>query len=216
MPKIAALALTQRLHDSGLLDQLKKDVRILFRKQLKFFTFQETAPENWILVPLAVGAVQLGHLALIASEREERNAAYRNWLSMAAKFFESELINPQNHTIGAVPSKVNRAAHIIQVRHTEALSLGELAAEVGLSRERLSRLFHQSLGISFSEYLTQTRIATARNLLRESDLPIIDVAYDSGFQSLSQFNRSFAKLENCSPSQFRRITRSPRAKSRVL
>ena len=114
-----------------------------------------------------------------------------------------------------VPAKIVRAAQLITDRHRENLSLGDVADEVELSRERLSRLFHESLGITFSEYLVQVRLTTAREFLSDTDNTITEVAYDSGFQSLSQFNRSFAKLEGKTPSAFRKSTRSLQTKSRV-
>lgn len=216
MPLIARKALTQRLENSGMLDRLKTDVRILFRKRLWFISPEEALPaEPHIRVPLVVGAVALGHLGFGASARRERNEAYSRWLTMAARIFAEELNAPPAHGVGAVPAKINRAARIIQERYSEPLSLGEVAAEVALSRERLSRLFHQSLGITFSEYLTQARLGHALEMLRHSDRPVTEIAYESGFQSLSQFNRSFAKMEACSPRDFRKSVRAPRSQSRV-
>lgn len=215
MPTIARKALTQRLYHSGMLDRLGTDVRILFRKRLGFIAPEEPIPENWIHVPVVVGAVQLGSLGFVSSARIERNQAYLRWLGMAARIFATELSAPPIHAVGAVPSKINRAAKAIQQRYHEPLNLGDIANTVGLSRERLSRLFHESLGITFSEYLTQTRLAHAIEGLRHSDAPITEIAFESGFQSLSQFNRSFLKSEGCSPSQFRKSQQTPQTTPRL-
>ncbi len=215
MPLIARRALTQRLHNSGMLDRLKSDVRVLFHKRLWFLSPEEALPEGSVQVPLSVGAVFLGHLGFKASSRSDRNEAYQRWLGMAAQVFAADLSAPPAHAVGAVPSKINLAARMIQEQHREPLSLRDVADGVGLSRERLSRLFHDSLGITFSEYLSQMRIASAREQLRSGDEPITEIAYASGFQSLSQFNRSFSKLEGCSPRQYRAGLLIPRTRTPV-
>lgn len=215
MPRIARDALLQRLYHSGMLDRLQADVRVLFRKRLWLLTPGEAVPEHSIEVPLVVGAVHLGHLGFKASAQKERNDAYLRWLQMAARIFAEELSAPQPHSAVVVPSKIARAARLIRERHSEELSLADIASQVDLSRERLSRLFHETLGITFSEYLIQARLASARRLLTESDAPIIEVAFASGFQSLSQFNRNFAKYEGRSPREFRKSANAPQTLSRI-
>lgn len=215
MPRIARDALLQRLYHSGLLDRLQADVRVLFRKRLCLLKPEETVPEDCIAVPLVVGAVPIGHLAFKASGQKERNDAYLRWLQMAARIFALELNTPQPHSATAVPSKIARAARLIRERHREELSLADIASSIELSRERLSRLFHETLGITFSEYLTQVRLASARQLLSDGDAPITEVAFESGFQSLSQFNRNFAKYEGRSPREFRKSAHAPQTLSRI-
>lgn len=215
MPRIAREVLIQRLYNSGLLDRLQADARVLFRKRLWLLRPEEPTPKEAIEVPLVVGAVHLGNLGFKASAQKARNEAYLRWLRMATRIFAEELSSPQAHSTGAVPAKITRAAKLIRQRHGESLSLAEVASEVGLSRERLSRLFHETLGITYSEYLVQVRLASARRLLNETDFPITEVAYESGFQSLSQFNRSFAKLEGRPPREFRKSARAPQTHPRI-
>lgn len=208
MPRLAREILLQRLYLSGLLDRLQTDVRVLFRKRLWLLLPEDPIPDDCIQVPLVVGAVHLGHLGFKASAKKERNDAYLHWLQMASRIFADDLSTPPTNTAVAIPAKITRAARIIRERHREELSLADIAAAIGLSRERLSHLFHQTLGITFSEYLIQMRLATARQLLSESAAPITEVAFASGFQSLSQFNRNFAKYEGRSPSEFRKSTQA--------
>lgn len=215
MPRFAREVLIQRLYHSGLLDRLQTDVRVLFRKRLWLLMPEEPVPEDSIDVPLVVGAVHLGHLGFKASAHKERNDAYLRWLQMATRVFAEELSAPQPSSAAAIPSKISRAARLIRERHREDLSLAGIASAVELSRERLSRLFHETLGITFSEYLIQVRLASARKLLDESDDPITEVAFESGFQSLSQFNRNFAKYEGMSPREFRKSAHAPQTLSRV-
>jgi AraC-like DNA-binding protein len=215
MPRIAQAFLISRLHSSGLFDRLQSDLRILFRKRLWFRAEGEPIPSSDIHVALKVGAVPLGTMGLKASASEARNAAYQRWLEMAARSFAEELNAPQDHSVGAIPTKIAKAAKMIREQHKEPLSLGDVAGAVDLSRERLSRLFHESLGVGFSEYLNQTRLATARELLTSTEIPITEVAYESGFQSLSQFNRRFKDAEGISPTMHRKRARAPKTIGRV-
>lgn len=103
-----------------------------------------------------------------------------------------------------MPQAVAQATCLMRERFGEALSLAEVARKVGLSREGLSRLFHGSLGITFSTYLNEIRLEEARRLLASSPQAIADIAQSCGFQSPSQFNRRFKAAAGLSPSQFRK------------
>lgn len=208
MPQFARDALIQRIDRSGLLDRLATDVRVLFRKRLRF---QPTAPkvsESLISSPLKVGAVALGFLTLAASKKRERNVAYQHWLEMACNELANELNRPHSQGPDVLPAKIVRAIWLIKEAYHEPLSLGDVAKQVGLSRERLSRLFHETIGITFSEYLGEVRLTEARDQLSGSSHRITEIAFACGFQSLSQFNRRFRATEDISPSEYRRKAQS--------
>jgi AraC-like DNA-binding protein len=189
---------------SGLLDRLSHDVRILFRKRLHFDAPDSQKLGEWVRTPLQVGAVTLGYLSLPASQSPERNVAYKHWLEMACQVFAQELGSPHPHATDILPAKIRQAARLIRERAGEPVSLGEIATSVQLSRERLSRLFHETLGITFSDYLNEVRLGEARRSLARRSGTITEIAYASGFQSLSQFNRRFLQSEGISPSQYRK------------
>lgn len=204
MPRLVKAMLTERLHRSGLFDRLATDVRILFRKRLWFIADGAPVPGDSIKVELIVGAVTVGWMGFKPSAQPARNKAYKRWLEMAARIFAEDLSAPQEHSAHEIPAKIAVAARYIQTHHREPLTLADVAAAVGLSRERLSRLFHESLGVSFSQYLNQARLSTARALLAKSELSITEIAYESGYQSLSQFNRRFKESEELSPGAYRK------------
>src|SRR5439155_13586544 len=95
------------------------------------------------------------------------------------------------------------------------LPLTEVAKSVNLSANYLSEKFKEVTGVNFVRYVGQTRITKARDLLRNSNLRISEIAFAVGFQSLSQFNRTFKKLSGRSPSQYRHSLAKTRGRSGV-
>ena len=110
----------------------------------------------------------------------------------------------------AEPVEIWKARKLIRDHSDGELSLTEIAKSVNLSANYLSEKFKEVTGVNFVRYVGQTRTAKARDLLRNSNLRISEIAFAVGFQSLSQFNRVFKKLTRKSPTQFRADTKSER------
>jgi AraC-like DNA-binding protein/ligand-binding sensor protein len=102
------------------------------------------------------------------------------------------------------PERVAMARAYIQDHLDEQLSLPRVADAVNTSSFYFSRMFKQVTGHTFTEYLSMVRIEHAKQLMRDQNKNITQIAYDSGFQSLSQFNRVFRKLQNEAPGTYRR------------
>ena len=86
--------------------------------------------------------------------------------------------------------------------HT-SLTLNGLAQQFHVSPSYLSTLFKKETGQSFTEYLTQKRLAFAKKLLRETDLPINAVAAECGIADNNYFARIFKAQEGMTPAQYR-------------
>ncbi len=86
--------------------------------------------------------------------------------------------------------------------HTN-LTLNGLAQQFHVSPSYLSTLFKKETGQSFTEYLTQKRLAFAKKLLRETDLPINAVAAECGIADNNYFARIFKAQEGMTPAQYR-------------
>jgi AraC-like DNA-binding protein len=65
----------------------------------------------------------------------------------------------------------------------------------------------KSIGRSFKTSLNEIRISHACSLLLETDQPIVDVAYSSGFNNLSNFNRRFKEMKRHTPKDYRNLAR---------
>ena len=106
------------------------------------------------------------------------------------------------------PEIVRRAKDFITDRIDEKLSLAQIADEVNVSTYYFCKIFKQSTGMTFTEFTNRQRIELAKQELTQSEKPVTEIAYAVGFQSLSQFNRSFCKFTGESPMQYRHDSRS--------
>ena len=93
----------------------------------------------------------------------------------------------------------------INEHFAEDLSLEQVADLVGFSKYHFTRLFKQYTDTSFYKYLNQKRIDHAKTLLLDPNLPVIDVALQCGFSSLSAFLRMFKQINHCTPTEFRNM-----------
>ena len=103
----------------------------------------------------------------------------------------------------AEPPLVLKAREYIDKHKTQKLSLANVAKAVGVSVFHFSKVFHKSTGLKFSDYIARVRLEDARIRLLNPNLRISDIAYDVGFQSLTQFNRNFKRVFGRSPTKFR-------------
>jgi AraC-like DNA-binding protein len=103
----------------------------------------------------------------------------------------------------AEPVAVWKARKYIGEHSGEELSLTKVANVVNMNANHLSENFKQVTGINFVEYVARIRFANACDLLRNPELRISEIAFNAGFQSLSQFNRVFKRFSGKSPTEFR-------------
>lgn len=104
---------------------------------------------------------------------------------------------------GSEPEAIAKARRIIHAKLDEPISLSDLASAAGLSESHFCRTFKEVTKLTVTEYTTRARIAAAKKELLRPAARVSDIAFQVGFQSLSQFNRSFAKLVGSSPTKFR-------------
>jgi len=86
----------------------------------------------------------------------------------------------------------------------EAVTLAEVAAEVSMSIPTFCRFFKRNIKKSYFEFLKELRIGHACKLLRESNQPIIDICYKSGYNSWAHFSKQFKNVKEITPNQYRK------------
>ena len=88
---------------------------------------------------------------------------------------------------------------------TEEISLETISALAGFSKYHFSRLFKQFTNLTFYKYLSLKRIAYAQTLLMNPEISITDAALQSGFSSATSFIRMFKLINDCTPTEFRKM-----------
>jgi AraC family transcriptional regulator len=86
----------------------------------------------------------------------------------------------------------------------KAPTIAELAAQCGMSRSHLCRMFKTTTGRSVHEHVNAARMEMAKSLIMESELPFKAVAFRAGFASQSAFTFAFGKAIGLTPGEFRR------------
>ncbi len=110
---------------------------------------------------------------------------------------------PLKARLGVQHAKVVRAIEIMEANLADPLSLAEIAHHVGLSRRQVERLFEREMGLSPARYYLEMRLDRARHLLRQSQMPIVEIAIACGFVSASHFAKCYRELYDRSPQQER-------------
>ena len=101
------------------------------------------------------------------------------------------------------PPMVAKAKVFILQHQDEEMSLRQVASAVNTSAFYFCKMFKQATGLTFTEYLARVRVEKVKNLLQNPHKRISEAAFEAGFQSLSQFNRVFKKVEGESPTVWR-------------
>jgi len=101
------------------------------------------------------------------------------------------------------PALVGNAKRYIQDRFQKKISLDEAARAVNASTRHFCKVFKEATGLTFTDYLSRVRVEKAKNLLQNPHLRVSEIAFETGFDSISQFNRSFKRITGLAPTQFR-------------
>lgn len=98
---------------------------------------------------------------------------------------------------------INKAQVLMQEELDSPLSIQDLAHNLGMSYSLFRKNFKEYAGVSPAHYLQDIRLQRARELLRTTDLPVKEIAYNLHFESPDYFSTQFKKKIGLSPSKFR-------------
>jgi AraC family transcriptional regulator, melibiose operon regulatory protein len=100
-------------------------------------------------------------------------------------------------------NKVEQIACFIAQHYSEPLGVGDICAAVGIDSDYAMSLSKNVFGMTLIKYLTHHRVSHAKRLLATTWDKIVDVAFESGFSSVSAFNEAFRRSSGCSPREYR-------------
>ena len=100
--------------------------------------------------------------------------------------------------------RIEKLYTYIRANFNKRLMLDEAAGILNMSVASFSRLIKQRTGRSFVEFVNEIRLGFATRMLIETGKSISEICYECGFNNISNFNRTFKKKQNFTPSEFRR------------
>lgn len=119
-------------------------------------------------------------------------------------FFYDVIIGENNITLNFRHDRKLHIYEIISNFHNTDLKLEDIAGELHLSPRQTSRVLYEYFGMSFSDMLTETRLADAKYQIEHTDAALTDIALSAGFQSYNGFWKAFRKKYGVTPNQLRR------------
>ncbi len=100
-------------------------------------------------------------------------------------------------------ARVERTYDYMNKNFDKVIGLNEVARLANMSEASFSRFFKSHTGITFIESLTEIRLGHASRMLIDTTLSVAEIAYNCGFNNISNFNRTFKKKKKCTPKEFR-------------
>jgi AraC-like DNA-binding protein len=142
---------------------------------------------------------------LIPSEKYNATVRLLAFFADQLSALSNQLLTEKNNS---EPPLVLKAREYIDKHKNEELSLADVAKTAGASVFHFCKVFHKATGLTFTDYVARIRLEDARTRLLNPNLRVSEIAYDVGFQSLTQFNRTFKRVFGQSPSEFRALLSS--------
>ena len=128
-------------------------------------------------------------LSLLASESEA--------VSLASESYVPQI----NQKSG---ERINRVYNFLMSEFTRTIALEEVAQIAAMTPEAFCRYFKKTSGRTLRDFLNQVRIDFASRQLIETEKTVTEICFESGFSTVSNFNKRFRELKQCSPREFRR------------
>lgn len=130
-----------------------------------------------------------------------------NLLNLLANTTDYNLLTTEGYTNSlkeADTERMNKVHAYVMKKFREKITLEEVAALANMTPTSFSRYFKTHANKTFSDFLTGIRIGYSCKLLIEKKMDISQVCYDSGFYTLSNFNRQFKAVTHYSPMEYRK------------
>ncbi len=184
--------------------------------------FLATIPDSWCFINRILNDPARGVIKLPPNEKsaalmrdvyssfQERK---KDWdivcqgamLHLVSHFVQQAHLCDKEKAASSSSSGVEMALRYIDLHFYESVDINTCRRIAGLSKSRFCEKFRALTGKTFTDYLLDRRMSYAENLLRNTERQITDIAFSSGFNSISYFSRSFKDRRGCTPKCFRNM-----------
>ena len=128
-------------------------------------------------------------------------------LRLASRLVREDAGKPASTFQPVTPGIFGRAVEFIAEHFRDPIHIADIAAAAGVSRTHLMRTFRTTSSWTVNEYVTHLRISHAQRLLVTTDDKVIDIMYNSGFNSPNRFYEAFSRQTGSTPARYRRSFR---------
>ena len=166
-----------------------------------------------LLISGPVQARVIDQMRELFTERTRSLDRYVGLLGILSELSESEheplaLLDTPLHGVEAAQLAGKLLTYIHQRASEPELSFNQVARAAGMSRASLGRAFPKLFGRTFAKYLAEVRVVRACTLLGETSKSVAEIAVETGFGSVSNFNRRFLALKRTSPLRYRKTAQT--------
>jgi len=180
-----------------------------------FFTLPEIASINDLFERAKTGLVFFGETKKLAGEKLKTLTSlshFNQLITLLQVFYllaeskETIALNTRpiaNVSVLKEQQRLQRIYHFIEAHYQQHIDVNTVAKISNLTTAAFCRYFKKSTHLTFTDFLNQYRINQAKKLLMQ-DKNVSDACYETGFENLSHFNKTFKKFTGENPSTFRK------------
>jgi AraC family transcriptional regulator len=120
-----------------------------------------------------------------------------------------EILRSENRNLPkeVIPKWLFNARDFIHAEFTQNPSIAEIAAAVNVHPVHLARVFRRQFNCTIADYIRPLKVEAAKQALASTDTPLADIALDTGFPDQSHFSKTFKRLTNITPAEYRKLMR---------
>lgn len=213
------------LPHSGFTDRMTRnifEVVVQLREDFlgkEFLNVQEMEPVKQLFERAKMGISFHGQTKRVVGARMEkldgmdgfeRLLALLAILKMMADSDEYEILNAEKYSLVVRQQdneRINEVYNYVQKNFKRAIALEEIAEEVSMTVPAFCRYFKKQSGKTFTQFVNEFRIVYACKQLSQENTSITDIAFESGFNNFSHFNKLFKQRTGNNPSGYRNAIR---------
>lgn len=158
-------------------------------------------PKVWEKHPLLRSFQELNDYVTIGNYMETTGII----LQLISRFIASDKFKLKNKEV--IPSRISDAINYIQINLSKSITITELADRANVSPDHFTRMFKESSGETPLSYIQNKRMERAEFLLISTDLPLVVIAAETGFEYLTYFSRVFKEKHRQTASEYRKNNR---------